>query len=109
MTENAGTTARIALSGDWAITGVSTRLSELTAHLHALVPRTPNSGDASMGPEICLAAVETIDASGCQLLSVFFDHLRRHGLSPRPVNLPGHVQACADLLGFAPVMERTGF
>lgn len=109
MTGNSDTTACITLCGDWSITGVSARLSELTAHLDALVLNTPDAGDASMGPEICLAGVEAIDASGCQLLAVFFAHLRRNGLSPRLVNLPGHVHACADLLGFAPVMERAGF
>lgn len=109
MTGNSDTTACITLCGDWSITGVSARLSELTAHLDALVLNTPDAGDASTGPEICLAGVEAIDASGCQLLAVFFAHLRRNGLSPRLVNLPGHVHACADLLGFAPVMERAGF
>ncbi|AJE04508.1 STAS domain-containing protein [Geobacter pickeringii] len=106
MPEHADTTARIALSGNWSICCVTDRLSELTTHLGSLL--AGREADASTSREICVRDVESIDASGCQLLAVFLRHLRRHGFAPTIVNQPEHVRSSMAMLGFDAELEGTG-
>ncbi|WP_298272451.1 STAS domain-containing protein [Geobacter sp.] len=107
MSEQADTPARITLGGDWSISGVTERLNELTVHLGSLLA---GRGAAAPPPksEICVRDVETIDASGCQLLAVFVRHLRRHGFAPAIVNPPEHFRSSVSLLGFDDELEGTG-
>lgn len=106
MPEHADTAARIALSGNWSICCVTERLSELTTHLGALIA----GRDANASPtrsEICVRDVESIDASGCQLLAIFLRHLHRHGFAPAIVNPPEHFRSIMALLGFDAELEGT--
>jgi anti-anti-sigma regulatory factor len=50
--------------------------------------------------ELDLRQVEHIDACGCQLLALFLEHLRRHGIMPTACLGP-EVAAQISLLGFS--------
>lgn len=50
--------------------------------------------------ELDLRPVDRIDACGCQLLALFLEHLRRHGIMPA-VCLGPEVAAEISLLGFS--------
>ena len=107
MSEHADTTARITLDGDWSIGCVTERLNELISHLGSLLAGR-GAAAAPLKPEICVRNVETIDASGCQLLAVFVRHLRRHGFAPEIVNPSEHFRSSVSLLGFDDELEGTG-
>jgi anti-anti-sigma regulatory factor len=77
MPEHADTTNRIALNGDWSIIGINCRLHELSTYLKTLRANRERTADSlNLKMKICVDGVETIDASGCQLLAVFLRHVR---------------------------------
>ena len=105
----ASTTSRVTLGGDWTNAGVIARLSELTTNLESLFSARHGAGGSVSGPEICLLGIESIDASGCQLLDIYFQHLRRYGFTPVIVTSPDHIRSCVEGLGFNHLFERAGF
>lgn len=51
--------------------------------------------------ELDLRQVDQIDACGCQLLALFLENLRRHGITPTACHLGPEAAAQISLLGFS--------
>lgn len=51
--------------------------------------------------ELDLRQVDQIDACGCQLLALFLEDLRRHGITPAACHLGPELAAQISLLGFS--------
>ncbi|ACH38068.1 hypothetical protein Gbem_1047 [Citrifermentans bemidjiense Bem] len=51
--------------------------------------------------ELDLRQVDRIDACGCQLLALFLEDLRRHGITPAACQLGPELAAQVSLLGFS--------
>ncbi len=96
MAEAKRKTKRIALAGDWSVTGVADRLKALQKQ--RLTVKGAGGGDELV---VDVGGIEAIDACGCQLLALWLRHLRREGVAPRldngSVELTGYIR----LLGFA--------
>ena len=105
MTKHADTRTRIALNGDWSIIGITYRLHELSNHLKTF--SINGKSTASLNLEFCVSGVETIDASGCQLLALFLRHLRQKGFTTTIVNPPDQFRSIVTMLGFGTELEVT--
>lgn len=104
MSEHSDTPPGIILGGDWTNIGIIERLSEVCDHLGALLSSRRSNAEP-LDSRICLSGVETIDASGCQLLAIFFRHVRQHGLRPIVINLPEDFRLSMELFGFSSELE----
>jgi len=83
--------------------GAAQRLKLLAGELAQLLAADPRPVRA----EIRLAEVTGVDACGCQLLSVFLENLKRHGITPAPGFIPPEVMEKIRLLGFADSFAAT--
>ncbi|HEU0264680.1 MAG TPA: STAS domain-containing protein [Geobacterales bacterium] len=90
---------RVCLSGDWTIAGVSAQMGELRK-IKASQKRKADQGEP-LPLEIDLSGVEAIDASGCQLLVLWLNHLRRQGGAPHVSGVPAEMTGFFTQLGFA--------
>lgn len=84
----------IQLSGDWSIFSIAEKMPLLMEKLRAL------SGESRRSPIIDLAAVESIDVSGWQLLAMWLRHCRTLGCEPVMVNIREDLRKRLELLGF---------
>lgn len=99
MPEHADITSRIALDGDWSLAGITSRLKELTTHLETL-RACRDSSNTPLNLEVCVGGVETIDASGHQLLAVFLRLVSLNSFAPMIVNQTDHFRSSVAMLGF---------
>jgi anti-anti-sigma regulatory factor len=73
-------------------------------HLQLLIAESARLFEADPRPshtEIDLAGVTEIDASGCQLLAVFQENLKKQGLVPETSGIAPELMETMLLLGFA--------
>ena len=57
---------------------------------------------------IDLAGMTEVDACGCQLLALFFEKLKGHGISPEPCGISPQLGETICLLGFAETFGTCG-
>ena len=81
------------LTGDWTLTGVTKQLPRLTSYLEKL-----NSAHHK-SVHIDCSKIEAIDMSGLQLLHVWVELIKVHGVEPTIVNPPDYVQKNIHRLG----------
>lgn len=80
------------LSGDWTIDGLVSQLRQLTQSLQIL--------ESDVGYfHIDCGKIEAIDMSGFQLLHVWMELLKMHGVAPKIVNPPDYMQKSIKRLG----------
>ena len=91
------------LQGDWTMDGAGQRLKLLAGELAQLLAAEPRPPRV----EIRLAELTSVDACGCQLLAVFLENLKRHGIAPAPGFIPPEVMEKIRLLGFADSFAST--
>ena len=94
---------RITLSGDWSMNGVADQMPYLLEQL-ALLPEVSSSQEKQPGvaqgqPKI-LVDIDELDASGCQLLTLFVLMMEREGFMPLLTNLTDAVKEKIQYLGF---------
>ena len=96
---------RISLEGDWSIENVAGLHKFLAARRAEILQAEP----APSRVAIDLSGMATVDACGSQLLAVFLEELRRHGITPRQYAAPQQVMDQIAMLGFvqylAPQLE----
>ena len=102
MNENTATTRTISLNGDWSIANVGAQLQPLANQLAGLRAAGANVRQV----EVNLADIETIDASGMQLIALFLRHVRMAGVEPVFVNPTHEFLASISLLGFEADFEE---
>jgi len=93
-------TTRINLCGNWSITGVAEQLPYLNSSMESFSTGTPRQQ-----AEIYVEEIESIDASGCQLLAIFFHSIRKNGHEPKLLNPSTILRENLKTLGFAPVFD----
>jgi len=103
MSASTPDTTRINLCGNWSINGIAEQLPFLNSSMNRFM-----SGAPRQQAEICVQGIESIDASGCQLLAVFFHSIRKNGHEPRLLNPPATLRENLETLGFAPVFDSGG-
>lgn len=94
---------RITLSGDWSMNGVADQMPYLLEQL-ALLPEVSLSQEKDPGvaqgqPQI-LVDIDELDASGCQLLTLFVLVMERKGFMPLLINVTDAVKEKIQYLGF---------
>jgi anti-anti-sigma regulatory factor len=97
MSGNSAATCSIMLEGEWLTDKAADSLKFLAGKLAQLLEADPGPDEA----EIDMAGVADLDACGCQLLVVFLENLRRHGIVPILCSIPQQVMDRIDLLGFS--------
>jgi anti-anti-sigma regulatory factor len=86
------------LQGYWSIGEAAERLKFLTGEFNLLLSADPKPA----GVEIDLAAVDNMDACGCQLLAVFLENLRRrYQLDVATCGIPPEIAGQIQLLGYS--------
>lgn len=103
MSASAHDTTRINLCGNWSINGVAAQLPFLNSSMSSFTTGAPRQQ-----AEICTQGIESIDASGCQLLAVFFHSIRRNGHEPKLLNPSPTLRGSLETLGFTPVFDSEG-
>jgi anti-anti-sigma regulatory factor len=58
--------------------------------------------------DIDLAGVVEVDACGCQLLALFFEKLKGHGIRPEPCGITPQLGETICLLGYAETFGTCG-
>lgn len=101
MSASTPDTTRINLCGNWSITGVAAQLPYLNSSMDSFTPGRPRQQ-----AEICAEEIESIDASGCQLLAIFFHSIRKNGHEPKLTNPPATLRENLEALGFATVFDN---
>ncbi len=87
------TESRHYLAGDWTLTGVTKQLGGLSSSLQKL--KSANHKCV----HIDCSKVEAIDLSGLELLRVWVELLKIHGVEPKIVNPTDYVQKNIHRLG----------
>lgn len=95
---------RIALQGEWTMNGAAQRLELLAEQFTLLLAEEPRAARA----EIDLSGMTGLDACGCQLLAVFLEQLKGHGILPEATGLPPLILEEIQLLGFAEAFAVSG-
>lgn len=93
-------TTRIKLCGNWSIDGVAEQLLFLKSFLSNVTSDVPRHLT-----EICVQDVESIDASGYQLLAIFFHSLKSIGHEPKLLNPSTSLREKLETLGFTPAFD----
>ena len=88
---------RVMLHGEWTMNEASERLKFLVDELNLRLEGKPRPDRAA----IDLAGVTEVDACGCQLLALFLEHLKGHGIIPEPGGITPQVSEMIQLLGCA--------
>jgi anti-anti-sigma regulatory factor len=94
---------KLLLQGDWGISEAGERLSFLNGEFNLLLGADPRPA----GVEIDLAAVDSIDACGCQLLAVFRENLKRYQLDLATCGIPPEIAGQICLLGYSDLIESS--
>lgn len=81
------------LSGDWTITGVVNQVDSLSSSLEKLVSERKKRCDIDCGQ------IKTIDMSGLQLIHIWMECAKMHGVQAQLVNLPEGMQQAIQRLG----------
>lgn len=104
MPEKTTEANKLCLAGDWSIVGVAEQFSFLfqyLAHLSDTQSLEESQTFTAHGlPEVDLAGITQLDASGCQLLAHFSQALQQCGIPLRICNMPDAFIAKIRLLGF---------
>lgn len=94
------------LSGEWVITAMSDQLQCLMGHRSKL---------SSAEEEVCtegqtlptkepvtfdMGDIESLDASGCQLLTAFMKIMEKDGFEPRIASMPASFRELLEKLGY---------
>jgi anti-anti-sigma regulatory factor len=95
---------RVTLDGEWTMNGAAERLELLAGQLAMLLEADPRPTRVDLE----LAGVANIDACGCQLLAVFLENLKLHGITPEPCGIAPEVREQITLLGFADAFTASG-
>lgn len=95
---------RITLNGDWSMNGVTRQLPHLVEHL-ATLPDSLSSKDrqasgAEIQSEVVMAGIDELDASGCQLLTLYILLLKQKGVMPLLTDIPDAIKEKIQYLGF---------
>ena len=88
----------IVLEGTWSLQHAS-HLQKLLADRLAQLLEPEPAGPGRI--QVDLTQVCELDACGCQLLVVFLENLKRHGIAPVPCGLKQQIMDTIDLLGFS--------
>ena len=91
------TPSRVKLHGEWTMNEAGERLELLAGELARQLEIEPRPARAG----IDLAGMTEVDACGCQLLALFFEKLKGHGISPQ-------LGETICLLGFAETFGTCG-
>lgn len=94
---------KLLIQGDWSISNAGERLRFLNGEFNRLLGADPKPA----GVEIDLAAVDSIDACGYQLLAVFRENLRRYRLEVATCGIPPEIAGQMRLLGYSDVIESS--
>ena len=97
MPENSASPCSITLEGEWFMDKAADLLELLADKLAHLLEANPGLAKV----EIDMAGVVDLDACGCQLLVVFLENVRRHGITPLPCCMQPQVMDKIERLGFA--------
>ena len=96
--------SRICLDGDWSMSGVAERFQTVAKQIslwsNSPISQASQQSAAHVTPEIDLAGIAELDASGCQLLAMFIRNLRENGITPMLTNIPDIFMAKIHFLGF---------
>lgn len=90
----------LALKGDFSITGVSGQLPLLAEYLTRMAEMAPGRLGTVPPYEIDMTNIQTLDGCGCQLLAIFFRHLRRSGAGRLSLSLNREHRDKFHLFGF---------
>lgn len=80
------------LAGDWTLTGVTRNIGLLSQSLQKLKP----GGDRSL--LVDCGEIRDADISGLQLLNVWLQCVRFHGMEPILINVPKRLQYTMQML-----------
>ena len=83
------------LSGDWTISGVVSQVNSLSQSLQKL------ESARNKRIHIDCGRIESIDMSGLQLLHVWMELVKMHGVKTELVNLPDSMQQSINRLGLS--------
>lgn len=96
---------RITLGGDWSMNGVASQLPQLVEQLASLSNSLSNKESlvcaAECQPAVVMAGIDELDASGCQLLTLFVQVLKQRGSIPLLTDIPDAIREKIQFLGFA--------
>lgn len=92
------TEATITLGSDWTVAGIAAQWSQVSACLAELRAGGTDAGSTLF---ISMAATESLDACGCQLLAVFVRTLKGIGIDAYLVQVPETLRSTIDILGFS--------
>ncbi|MBU5636699.1 hypothetical protein KOM00_08125 [Geomonas sp. Red69] len=98
------TDARCYLEGEWTMDHVKER--SLNLRSHPLFALTTEGGKAASRLIINVEGVTTIDAAGCQLLTVWLSYLEFFGVHPALENAPETLLEAARRMGFDYTIEQ---
>src|SRR5690242_6787535 len=91
---------RFTLNGDFSTDGVKEQFTILVQHITGVVEVMPVGLDRSPPLKIDLHGVQTLDACGCQLLTLFFRKLKMYGIEICSVQLSADCRKTIHCLGF---------
>ena len=88
-------TTVISLDGDWVV-------STINQQMQCLIGRRKAAPAVDGSPIVIdMSSVESLDASGCQLLASFVKVIEKDGLKPRLASMPASFQELFESLGYA--------
>ena len=103
----------IYLSGEWVITAMSSQLQCLMGHrskLPSAEETVCREGQASLTKEtvtVDISGIESLDASGCQLLTAFMKVIEKDGFEPRIASMPASFRELLETLGYRDAVHTT--
>jgi anti-anti-sigma regulatory factor len=87
---------RVILQGGWTMNEAAERQKFLVDELCRCLGADPRPARGMVD----LSGVTEIDACGCQLLALFLEHLKEHGIALEPCCIPPELEDTISLLGF---------
>src|SRR5690242_12607557 len=94
----------IVIEGEWTMNEAPERLEFLVGALAGQVEASARHNVA----DIDLTGITGLDACGCQLLSLYLENLKKHGITPRPTPVPQELRETVSLLGFQSAFAAPG-
>lgn len=101
MTEVSAVADGVMLDGEWYLDRANELLTLLASKLALLLEAEP----APDNTEIDLSGIVDLDACGCQLLAVFLENLKRHGITAVPCRIPQQVADKIRLFGLSDTFD----
>jgi len=104
MPQNTADKIVITLSGDWSMNGVNHQIQNLVEVLETISNSLSNPerqpSAAEIESKVVMTGIDELDASGCQLLTLFVQLLKQKGVMPLFTDIPDAIKEKIQVFGF---------